>query len=139
MVHKSGIGISVSLVPDIRHNNRVHSFTSNPTLPEYKNRPGNMPVQIEISLPACEYRFPTECRTHVPLSLQSLHSPTHPSVCALSTCTLPLLPAEVVPTAKHNKKAKDGEEDDGVSCHHQTTGTPLDCGLAGENNGEPKR
>ncbi|KAG7227272.1 hypothetical protein INR49_000276 [Caranx melampygus] len=39
---------------------------------------------------------------------------------------LPLLPAEVIATSKHDEEAKDGEEDDSISCHHQTTGTPLD-------------
>lgn len=41
-------------------------------------------------------------------------------------CPLPLLPAEVIPTSKHNKKAKNGEKDDSVSSHDQTAGAPLD-------------
>lgn len=45
---------------------------------------------------------------------------------AFSRSLLPLLPAEVVPASKDKKKAKDGEEDDNISCHHQATGTPLD-------------
>lgn len=77
---------------------------------------------------------------YVPLSLQFIHSTIHltthssmpPLLCLVTIQrTLPLLPAEVIPTSKHHKKAKNGEEDDSVSCHHQTTGTPLDSASAG--------
>lgn len=61
----------------------------------------------------------------------SIHPSICPSVCPLSEGALPLLPAEVVPASKHDKEAKDGEEDDSISCHHQTAGTPLDCAFAG--------
>lgn len=46
------------------------------------------------------------------------------SGCPLSPA-LPLLPAEIISSSKHHEKAKDGEEDDGVPCHHQATGTQL--------------
>lgn len=72
----------------------------------------------------------------MPLSLYSVvyHGPpTHPNIhpsmsyssCPVSTPALPLFPAEIVSSSKHNEKAKDCEEDDSISCHHQTTGPPL--------------
>lgn len=39
---------------------------------------------------------------------------------------LPLLPAEVISSSKHEEEAKDGGKDDPVSSHHQTTRPPLD-------------
>lgn len=66
-----------------------------------------------------------------PFNYPPTHPSIHPSVCPLSDGPLPLLPAEVVPTSKHDKEAEDGEEDDSVSCHHQTAGAPLDCAFAG--------
>lgn len=71
------------------------------------------------------------------LSLQcicvTIHLPTHPPnhlsisfcSCPLSTPTLPLFPAEIISSSKNDEKAQDCEEDDGISCHHQTTGAPL--------------
>lgn len=48
------------------------------------------------------------------------------SSCLLSVApTLPLFPAEIVSSSEHDEKAKDGEEDDGIPRHHQTTGPPL--------------
>lgn len=66
-----------------------------------------------------------------PCNYPPTHPSIRPSVRLLSVGTLPLLPAEVVPTSKHNKKAKDGEEDDSISCHHQTAGPPHDSVSAG--------
>lgn len=70
-----------------------------------------------------------------PFNHPPIHSLIHPSVPLFfrlsSRGNLPLLPAEIITPSKYHKKAKDGEEDDSVSCHHETTGTPLDCAMAG--------
>lgn len=74
-----------------------------------------------------------------------------PSLCSrsisLSTCppvgrrtshTLPLLPAEFIPTSEDDEEAQDGEEDDGISRHHQAAGAPPDGVISGQDNGEPE-
>lgn len=72
--------------------------------------------------------LPVQCRTKTLLNplwpYPSIHLPAH--LPGRYSDTLPLLPAEVIPTSEDEKEAKDGEENDSVSCHHQGTGAPLD-------------
>lgn len=62
---------------------------------------------------------------HLSPTLPTYHQSDLPFLMS-ALCPLPLLPAEVIPTSKHNKKAKNGEKDDSVSSHDQTAGAPLD-------------
>lgn len=77
---------------------------------------------------SARHMCPSVCSLSIQLSTNppSIYPSICPSVWPLSKGTLPLLPAEVVATSKHNEKAQDCEEDDGVSCHHEAAGTPLD-------------
>lgn len=142
MAHKRGTDIRFSLIPDIRH------ITGYIVISKPNPHPN-----IKISMTTRWFHLTFSCLRYsfIPHWVQDTcapqsavcsfnYPPSHPpiSVCLLSKNTLPLLPAPVIPTSKHDKKAKDGEEDDSVSRHHQSTGTPLDCAITGQNNGESK-
>lgn len=97
--NKKDIAISVDLVSDIRHINRVHGVVSNPnTTISLKTYPVNLTFW---SLYCTWTSSSTECRTHVPLSLQSSHSTIHQSTHLSAHLSICLFTSTTAPSWNH--------------------------------------